>query len=53
MSSWLWQVQGSVILGLNIQIQDHLGITAWVPAVGEEVDWSPFNRLGKRAFQHL
>ena len=32
---------------------DHLGITAWVPAVGEGVDWGPFCRLGRRVFQQL
>ena len=35
-------VQGNVIWGLNVQIQDHLGIPAWDSAVGEEVDWGPF-----------
>ena len=41
MSSWLWKVQGDVIHGLKVQIQDHLGIAAWDPAVGGGVDWSP------------
>ena len=53
MFSWLWQVQCSQIPGLNIQIQDHLGITAWVPAVGQGVDCGPFHRLGRRVFQQL
>ena len=53
MSSWLWQVQSGVIPDLNVQIQDHLGITAWVPAIGGGVDWGPFHRLGKRVFQQL
>ena len=38
MSSWLWQVQGSVLPGLN---------------VGERVDWGPFLRLGRRVFLQL
>ena len=33
MSSWLWQMQGGVIQGLSVQIQDHPGIAAWVPAI--------------------
>ena len=53
MSSWLWQAQGIVIPGLNIQIQDHPGITDWVPAIGEGLDWNPFCRLGRRVFQQL
>ena len=51
MSSWLWQVQGSVIPDLNVQWQDLLGIVAWVPAAGEGVDWGPFHRLGRWVFQ--
>ena len=53
MSSWLWQVQGSVIPGLNVHIQDNTGVTAWDPTVGEGVDWGPFHRLGRRVFQWL
>ena len=54
MSSWIWQVQGSVIQGLNVQIQDHPGIAAWVPAIGGGgVDWDSFHRLGRRVFQWL
>ena len=39
MSSWLWQVEGSVIPGLNVQIHNHPGITSWVPAIGERIYW--------------
>ena len=53
MSLWLWQVQSSVIPGLNVQIQDHLGITALVQAAGKGFDWGPFHRLGQRMFQWL
>ena len=52
-SSWLWLVQGGVIAGLNVQIQDHPGITAWVPVIGGGVDCDPFPRLGRRVFQWL
>ena len=48
---FLWQVQGSVIYGLNVQIQDHLGMAAWVPAIVGGVDWDPFHKLGGRVFQ--
>ena len=53
MFSWLWQVQGSVIPGLDVHIQDHSGIATWAPAIGGGVDWDPFNRLEKRVFQQL
>ena len=33
----LWKVQGGVIPGLNIQIQDHQGMAAWVPAIDRGV----------------
>ena len=53
MSLWLWQVQGSVIQALNVQIQDHPGITAWVPATGGGVHWDPFHTPGRRVLQQL
>ena len=48
-----WQDQGSMIPGLNVQIQDHLGIAAWVPAADGGVEWGPFHRLGRRLSQWL
>ena len=53
MGTLLCQVQGHVIPGLNVQIQDHQGITAWIPAVGGGVDWDPFHRLGRSILQQL
>ena len=42
-----------MIAGLNVQIQDHLQIAAWVPAVGGWVYWGPFHKLGRGVFQQL
>ena len=43
----------SVIQGLDIQIQDHPGIAARVPAIGGGVYCDLFHKLGRRVFQQL
>ena len=42
-----------MILGLDVQMQDHPGITARVPATGGGINWNIFHRLGRRVFQQL
>ena len=47
------KMQGGVIPSLSVQIQDHLRIAAWVPAVGGGVDRGPFYTLRRRVCQQL
>ena len=40
-------------LNLDVQIQDHPEITAWVPAIDGGVDLDLFHKLRRKVFQWL